>query len=66
MVKVKPEDVVQGVGLARKILGWLTDMSSALPLPAGLKRILGIGRQAGLWNKGQGAFGGGFSDGPPR
>ena len=49
MRKVKPEDVKQGIGIARIVLGLLTDIKDKLP--KWLRAPLQGGRDNGLWSQ---------------
>ena len=44
-------------GWLKKLLGKLTDIKGVLPLPKSVKDGLQAGRDAGLWQKGQGPKG---------
>lgn len=49
MGKVKIEDVKKGIGIARAILGLLTNMKDRLP--KWMRGPLQAGRDAGLWSR---------------
>lgn len=60
------QNVVKGVGAARRVLGWLTDNADRLGIGGFFRRVLQGGRKVGAWQVGHGPSGGGISQEGPK